>query len=72
MSTVGLDIPVDYRFKSYKSCQQWELTFLSIVAFRSTKIPTTLRPDVPVAIRATKNLEDTMLPVKYRSRQRNF
>ena len=27
------------------------------VAFRATKIPTTLRVDVPVAIRATKNLE---------------
>ena len=30
-------------------------------------IPTTLRADVPVAIRATKNLEDTILPVYYRS-----
>ena len=27
------------------SCQQWELTFLSIVAFRATKISTTLRAD---------------------------
>ena len=55
-----------------KSCQQWEVTFLSTVAFRATKIPTTLRADVPVAARATKNLEDTVLPVNYRSRQRSF
>ena len=55
-----------------KSCQQWELTFLSTVAFRATKIPTTLKADVPVAFRATKNLEDTMLPVNYRSWQRSF
>ena len=35
------------------------MTFLSTVAFRATKIPTTLRTDVPVAFRATKKLEDT-------------
>ena len=39
-----------------------ELTFLSIVDLRATKIPTSLRTDIPVAIRATKNLENTMLP----------
>ena len=50
-----------------ESCQQWELTFLSTVAYRPTKIPTTLRVDVHVAIRATKNLEDTMLSINYRS-----
>ena len=61
-------LPVNYRSwrrsfsKLPKSCQQWESTFLSTVAFRATKIPTTLRVDVPVAIRATKNLEDNMLP----------
>ena len=55
-----------------KSCQQCELTFLSTVTFRATKIPTTLRVDVPVAIRVTKNLEDTMLPVSYRSWQRSL
>ena len=47
------------------SCQQWDLTFLSTVAFRATKIPTTLRVDVLAAIRATKNLEDIMLPINY-------
>ena len=55
-----------------KSCQQWELTFLSIVAFRATKIPTILRAGVSVGFRATKNLEDSMLPVNYRSWQRSF
>ena len=72
LSTVGVDIPVDYSFKSYKCCQQWELTFLLTIAFRTTKIPTTLRADVSVSIRATKNLEDTMLPINYRSWQRSF
>ena len=38
---------------------------MSTVALRATEILTTLRADVPVAFRATKNLEDTMLPVKY-------
>ena len=52
---------------SATSCQQWDLTFLSTVAFRATKIPTTLRVDVPVVIRTTKSLEDTMLPINYRS-----
>ena len=37
------------------------------VAFRATKIPTTLEVDVPVAIRATKNMEGNMLPVNYQS-----
>ena len=32
-----------------------------IVVFRATKIIATLRVDVPVAIRAAKNLEGTML-----------
>ena len=36
-----------------KSCQQWEVTFLSTVTFRASKIPTTLGADVPVAFRAT-------------------
>ena len=30
-------------------------------------MPATLRTDVPVAFRATKNLEDIMLPVNYQS-----
>ena len=47
-------------------------TFLLTVAFRATKISTTLRADVPVAIRATRSLKDTMLPVNYRSWQRIF
>ena len=55
-----------------KSCQQWELTFLCTVAFGATKIPATLRADVPVAFRATENLEETMLPVIYLSWQRSF
>ena len=42
------------------------------VALRATKIPTTLRVDIPVAIRATKNLKGTMLPVNYWSWQRSF
>ena len=50
-----------------ESCQQWKLTFLLTVAFRATKLLTTLTVDVPVAIRATKNLEDTMLPINYQS-----
>ena len=71
-------LPVNYRSWQHsfselpESYQQWELTFLSTVAFWATKIPTTLRADVPVAIRATKNLEDTILPVYYRSWQRSF
>ena len=32
--------------------------------FQSYQTPKTLRADVPVAIRASKNLEDTMLPVR--------
>ena len=55
-----------------KSCQQWELTFLSTVVFRATKILATLRIYVPVAIRAAKKVKDTMFPVNYRSWQRNF
>ena len=42
------------------------------VAFRATKISTTLRVNIPVAKRATKNLEDTMLSLNYRSWQRSF
>ena len=77
-SLVYTMLPVNYRnwqlsFSEIpKSCQQWELTFLTPVAFRATKIPTTLRADVPVAFRATKNLKDTMPPVNYRSWQRSF
>ena len=41
-------------------------------SFQSYQIPTTLRADVPVAIRATKNLEGTMLPINYRNWQRCF
>ena len=37
------------------------------VVFRATKIQVILRVEVPVAIRATKNLEGTMLPVNYRN-----
>ena len=55
-----------------ESCQQWKLEFLSTVAYRATKIPTTLRVNLPVAIRATKNLNKSMLPVNYRSLQRSF
>ena len=35
-----------------KSCQQCELTFLSTVAFKATKILSTLRADICVAFRA--------------------
>ena len=42
------------------------------VAFRAIKILTTLRADVPVAIRTTKNLEDIMIPVGYRCWKRSF
>ena len=71
-------LPVNYRSwqrifsKLSKPFQQWELTFLSTVAFRAAKTPPTLRVDVPVAIAATKNLEYTMLPVNYWSWQRSF
>ena len=61
-------LPVNYRswqrsfLKLLKTCQQWQLTFLSTVAFWATKIPTTFRAEFPVAFRATLNLEGTMLP----------
>ena len=42
-----------------KTCQQWELTFLSNVAFWAAKIPTTFRAEFPVAFRATLSLELT-------------
>ena len=42
------------------------------VVFRATKIQVILRVEVPVAIRATKNLEGTMLPVNYRNWQRSL
>ena len=70
---MGVYIPVDCSFQnnrnlvnsgSWRSCRP--------VAFRAKKIPTTLRADVPVAFRATKNMEDTMLPVSYRNWQRSF
>ena len=48
------------------------MTFLLTVAFRATKIPTTLTADVPVAVKATKNLEHHMPPVNYRSWQGSF
>ena len=35
-------------------------------------IPTTLRADVPVAIRVTKNLEGTTFPFNYQTWQRSF
>ena len=50
-----------------KSCQLWELTFLSTSAFRAAKIPTTFRADFPVVLRATLKLEDTMLSVNFQS-----
>ena len=80
-------LPINYRswkcsFSELpNSFQQWELTFLSTITFGATKIlsflltvaiRTTLRVDVPVSIRATKNLEDTMLPINYRSWKRSF
>ena len=37
LSTVGVDIHVDYSFKSYKSYQHWELTCLVTVALRASK-----------------------------------
>ena len=55
-----------------KFCKQLDLSFLTTVAYRGTKITTTLRVHIPVAITATKNLEDTMLPVNYRSWQCSF
>ena len=63
LSTVGAHIPVDYNFKSYKSCQQLELTFCQQceLTFLST-----------VAFRATKSLEGTVLPVNYQSWQHSF
>ena len=55
-----------------KSCQESELTFLSIVVFRATKFPATLKAVFPVAFRATKNLQEIMLPVNYLSWQGSF
>ena len=70
-------LPVNY--------QSWQRSFLELPilstvgvdipvdrSFQSYQIPTTLRADVPVAIRATKNLEDTMLSVNYQSWQHSF
>ena len=54
-------------FQSYQNPVKVGVDSSVNVAFRATKIPTTLRADVPVAITATKNLEGTMLPVNYRS-----
>ena len=48
-----------------KFCQQWELSFLSTINVRATKIRKTLRADVLVAFRATKSLEVTMTHVNY-------
>ena len=63
---MGVDIPVNCScLELPKFYQQWELTFLPTVTFRATKIVITLRADAPVAFRATKNLEGTMLPVNY-------
>ena len=50
MSTVGVDVPVDYSFYSY--VQQWELKFLVTIAFRATKMLSTIRTDIPVGLRA--------------------
>ena len=41
-------------------------------SFKSYQISTTLRADVPVAIRAAKNLDGTMLLVNYWSGQGSF
>ena len=71
LSTVGVDIPVDYSFKSYKSCHSGSW-YSCRRSFQSYQIPRTLRADVPVAIRVTKNLGGTMLLVSYRSWQRSF
>ena len=71
----GTMLPVNYRSwqRSFselpKTCQQWELTFLSNVAFWAAKIPTTFRADFPEAFRATLSLEGTMLPVNCQSWQ---
>ena len=48
------------------------MTLLLTVPLRAIKIPTTLKVDVPVAFRTTKNLEDTVLSVNYWSWQRSF
>ena len=71
----GTMLPVNYRSwqRSFselpKTCQQWDLTFLSNVAFWAAKIPTTFRADFPEAFRATLSLEGTMLPVNCQSWQ---
>ena len=36
-------------------------------SFQNYQILTTIRANVPVAIRATKKLDDAMIPVNYRS-----
>ena len=59
-------------FRITKILSTKEVDILSTVAQRATKIPTTLRVNAPVAITATKILEDTMLPINYRSWQRSF
>ena len=41
-------------------------------SFQSYQISTTLRADIPLATRATKNLEDAMLSVNYQSWRRSF
>ena len=48
------------------------MTFLSPVAFRAAKIPTTLTADVSVAFNDTRILEDIMPPANYWSWQRSF
>ena len=55
-----------------KSCQKRELTFLSTVAFRATKIPKILRADVFVAFRAKINLENTILTFSYQTWKCSF
>ena len=80
LSTVGVNIAVDYSCQSYqnnfgnnfKFCQQWKVTFLSTKVFRATKFLPTFRANISVAFRATKHLEDTMLPVNYWSWQCTF
>ena len=40
-------------FQLPESFQHWELTFLSTVTFRATKILSTLKVDIPVDFRGT-------------------
>lgn len=46
------------------------MTFLSNVTFAATKILSSLKAEIHVALRASLNLEHAMLPAKYLSLQR--